>query len=208
MSRPLENSQGSLTLARALATGGVGFTVVSLAGFGLWAFAGPWFYSHVGEAGLYAASTVVFLGLAGLLMHPLIEGVSKVIRFYKIFVPAFLLYAAVWCACWFAWRFGLGEWLGSLLGCAVFAVVLARSFHNWRPLPLMIIVLFLLHSAGYFAGSWTMNHLKPDFIPALAQFSKQTIRTLAKLSWGVCYGAGFGLGIGYAFYTSQKRVQR
>jgi hypothetical protein len=193
-----------LTLIRALIIGGIGFTIVSVAGFGLWAFAGKWFYSHIGEVGLYAASTIVFLGLSGLLLHSLICGERKVIRFYKIFVPAFLLYAAAWCGCWFAWKFGAGEWLGSFLGCAVFSLVLAKAFNNWRALLYVIVILFLLHSAGYFAGDWTMKSLKPDLVPVLNSFSKQSIGTLAKLSWGVCYGAGFGLGIGYAFYAMQK----
>jgi hypothetical protein len=200
-------SRPALTLSRALLTGGIGFTIVSAGGFGVWAFAGKWFSSHGGEAGLYAACTVVFLGLSGLLLHSLIEGERQVIRFYKIFVPAFLLYAVAWCACWFALRFGKGEWLGSFFGCAVFALVLAKAFNNWRALPLAILVLFVLHSAGYFGGDWAYKHLKPGAIPVLDSLSKQTIGTLAKLSWGVCYGAGFGLGIGYAFFASQKRAK-
>jgi len=188
-------------------TGGLGFTIVSAGGFGVWAFAGKWFNSHGGEAGLYAACTIVFLGLSGLLLHPLIEGERRVIRFFKVFVPAFLLYAIAWCACWFAWRFGKGEWLGSFVGCVVFALVLAKAFNNWRALPLLIFVLFVLHSAGYFAGDWAYKHLKPGATPALDSLSKQTIGTLAKLSWGICYGAGFGLGIGYAFFASQRRAK-
>jgi hypothetical protein len=54
------------------------FAIVSIVGFGVWAFAGRWFRTHGGEAGLYAASTVVFVGLAGLLMHPLVRGPSLV----------------------------------------------------------------------------------------------------------------------------------
>jgi len=192
------------SLTRSLLIGGIGFTIVSLAGFSLWAFAGRWFYSNVGEAGLYAASTVVFLGLSGLLLHPLIDSEPKVARFYKIFIPAFLLYAVAWCACWFAWRFGAGEWLGSLLGSVAFASVLGWFFGNFRPLPKVILAFFLVHSAGYFAGDFAMKHFTPSDLPFLDGLSRRTLGTLAKLAWGLCYGAGFGVGLGYAFFALQK----
>jgi hypothetical protein len=51
--------------------------------------------AHGGEAGLYAASTVVFVGLAGLLMHLLVRGHSRLLRFYGIFISAFIAYAVV-----------------------------------------------------------------------------------------------------------------
>jgi hypothetical protein len=38
----------------------------------------------------------------------------------------------------------------------------------------------------------------------LASLSKDQIWTVAKLAWGVCYGLGFGAGIGYAFDVFQK----
>lgn len=68
------------------------FAVVSIVGFGVWAFAGRWFRTHGGEAGLYAASTVVFVGLAGLLMHPLVRGPRRLLRFYGAFIRAFIAY--------------------------------------------------------------------------------------------------------------------
>ena len=111
----------SLTGGRAIVRGTMGFTMVSVAGFAVWALAGKWFYAHVGEAGLYAVSFVVFLGLSGLLLHPLVNGPRPLLRFYKIFVPAFLAYALVWCGFWFALHYGAGEWLGSFFGCAAFA---------------------------------------------------------------------------------------
>ena len=45
-------------------------------------------------------------------------------------------------------------------------------------------VLFLTHSVGYFLGG--------DFYYALGG-------TTGKLLWGLCYGLGFGAGIGYAY---------
>ena len=196
----------SLTCFRAVVLGTIGFTVVSVAGFSAWAVAGKWFYAHGGEAGLYAVCAVVFLGLSGLLLHPLVNGPRPVLRFYKIFVPAFLAYAVVWCGFWFALHFGVGEWLGSFLGCAVFALVLARAFGNYRALPLVIIVLFLTHAAGYFAGDYAMHHFPKPGGAWLGDLSKQNLGILAKLMWGVCYGAGFGAGLGHAFFAMQKRA--
>jgi hypothetical protein len=194
-----------LTLGRAIARGTVGFTIVSLAGFAVWAFAGSWFYRNVGEAGLYAVSAVVFVALAGLLLHPLVVGPRPVARFYKIFIPAFLAYSVAWSVCWFAWRFGLGEWLGSLAGSAAFAAVLAVGFKNWRPFLLTTLVLFALHSAGYFAGDWFYKFAGAHAREALG-VSKATVGLITKLGWGFFYGLGFGAGIGFAFFALQRRT--
>ena len=193
------------TWGRALARGTMGFTLVSVAGFAVWALAGRWLYAHVGEAGLYLACLVVFLGLSGWLLHPLVNGLRPLVRFYKIFIPAFLAYALVWCGFWFALRLGAGEWLGSFFGCAVFALVLARAFGNYRALPLVIAVLFLTHSAGYFAGGYAMYHFPKSGTGWLEGVSKQNLSIVAKLLWGVCYGAGFGAGLGHAFFVMQKK---
>jgi hypothetical protein len=193
-----------LMLSGALLRGGIGFAIVSVAGFAVWALGGKWFYAHVGEAGLYASCTIVFLGLSGVLLHPLIVGERKLLCFYKIFVPAFLLYAVAWCACWFALRFGAGEWLGSLTGAAAFAFVLAIAFKNFRALIAVALVLFVLHSAGYFAGDAAYKLANAQAVQWLG-VSKSTAGLIAKLLWGVCYGAGFGAGIGYGFFAMQRR---
>ena len=198
----------TLTCGRALLRGTVGFTTVSVAGFAIWAFGGRWFYAHVGEAGLYAACSIVFLGLSGLLLHPLISGPRPLLRFYKVFIPAFVAYAIVWCAFWFALHFGAGEWLGSFFGCAAFALVLSRAFGNYRALPKVIALLFITHSAGYFAGGFAMEYLMKSGNAEWLNLSKRGVGVLAKLMWGVCFGAGFGFGIGYAFFAMQKEPSR
>ena len=95
------------------------FALVSVVGFSVWAFAGNWFHSYGGEAGLFAASTLVFMSVAGLLMHPLVKGPRSLARFYAIFVPAFLVYGLVWSGSWFLLRFGAG------LGYAFYAFQVA-----------------------------------------------------------------------------------
>lgn len=164
---------------RDIVRGALGFAAVGVAAFGVWAFAGRKFGS---EALMYAAVAAVFIAGTGLLLHPLAGGVR---RFYVSFAPAFLAYAIVWSAIWFAGGKRLHEWAASAAGCAVFAAVLA-----WRRpsrIPVLAAVLFLTHSAGYFLGG--------DIYDA----ARATHPTLAKLAWGLCYGLGFGAGLGYAY---------
>ena len=192
------------SLSTSIFRGAISFMVVSLAGFSVWAFAGGWFYRNVGEAGLYVATTVVFIGLAGILMHPLLLGPRRMARFYAAFVPAFLLYAVVWSVCWFALKTGDGEWLGSLLGSAAFAFVLGKMLKSTNGLLQVIAVMFAAHSAGYFLGGFAYASLRPppEFLSGL---SRSQLSLLAKMLWGFFYGLGFGVGIGYAFYIFQSK---
>lgn len=181
------------------------FAIVSVAGFAVWAFAGNWFRAHGVEVGLYAATTVVFMGLAGLLMHPLVNGRRPIARFYGVFVPAFLAYAVVWCSFWFLMHFGVGEWLGSITGSFAFVAVAGWRFGNVPPVPKVSVVFFVAHSLGYFAGGKLMQFLtSPVGAELFNAMTKAQLGTVAKLSWGVVYGLGFGAGIGYAFYALQK----
>src|SRR6266699_1533787 len=84
------------TLGQSALRGMIGFTLVSLGGFAPWVLAGRWFYRNIGEAGLYAVCALVFIGLSGLLLHPLIIGPGSLVRFYKIFSLAFAAYAVSW----------------------------------------------------------------------------------------------------------------
>ncbi len=196
-------SRGNLCVTSSVLRGAWGFTVVSLAGFSVWAFAGKWFYKNVGEAGLYLASALVFIGLAGLLLHPLVHGERAMKRFYKAFVPAFLVYAFAWSVCWFVWGFGTGEWLGSFAGCALFTFVLKLMLGvKGRP-GKVVLVLFLAHSAGYFAGDMLYKALAHPPL-AVAGLTKAQAALAGRLGWGLCYGLGFGAGIGYAFSVMQR----
>jgi hypothetical protein len=190
---------------KAILRGSLGFAVVSLAGFAVWAFAGRWFYRNVGEAGLYAASTLVFLGMAGLFLNPLVSGVNRMLRFYKAFAPAFLAYAVVWSICWFALKSGAGEWLGSLAGCTVFAWILGKMLGSTSGFMKVLLVLFIGHSAGYFLGGvFYMSKVNPEFLSAL---SKRQLALLGQMLWGLLYGLGFGAGIGFAFSVFQQAAK-
>jgi hypothetical protein len=186
--------------------GSIGFGIVSLAAFSVWAFGGKWLQKHLGESGLYGACALVFLALSGLLLHPLVRGSASLRRFYAIFIPSFLGYAIVWCVAWFALRFGPGEWLGSLLGTAALVGVLSWRFQNGSRFVQTSLIVFVLHSAGYFLGGLLTHWLLAATGSALLSgLSKPGILVVAKLAWGVLYGLGFGAGIGYAFHTAQNK---
>jgi len=184
------------SLAASLLRGSLGFAAVSLLAYAVWAFSGKRLSARVGEGGFYALVAAVFLGLSGLALHPLVPGPNSFRRFMKAFVPAFLAYTAVWCAAWFALRFGWGEWLGSLGGSVAFALVVGWSLGNLRPLVPAALLLFVTHSAGYFLGGPLHYRSGPQH------------HVLGILGWGLLYGLGFGAGIGYAFYAFQKRPAR
>jgi hypothetical protein len=181
------------------------FAIVSIGAFGLWAFQGRWFYRNVGEAGLYAATALAFLALAGAFLYPLVDGPRRVTRFYRVFVPAFLGYAVAWCAMWFAFGGGPGEWLGSLAGSVVFALACGWMFGNPRVAAGASVVLFVAHTAGYFLGGYAMGRLMGIRDGGLPDgLSRESLGVLAKLSWGLFYGLGFGAGLGYTFRVCQR----
>ena len=172
----------------AVTRGSLGFAAVSVAAFAVWAFAGRRFG---GEMGLYVAIAVVFLAVSGLVLHPLAPE-PRLRRFYLSFVPAFFVYAAVWCAAWFALRFGWGEWLGSFAGSAAFALVLGATLKSLRPVIKVTLVIFVVHSAGYFLGGEVYYPMGD---------------ATGKLLWGLLYGLGFGAGIGYAYFAFQSKLK-
>ena len=214
MTANLPNSAGLASapyhsLTRFVIEGTWRFSLVSLGGFSVWAFAGRWFYRYWGEAGLYAATTLVFVGLAGLLLHPLVSGPRRLWRFWRVFVPAFLAYAVCWCLFWFALGGGLGEWLGSLAGSLALVAVTSWGLGNGQRFVSSSIAFFLAHSAGYFAGGLLMAWvLEAHHSGWLAGISKDLVGLIGKLSWGLAYGIGFGAGLGYTFHACQRCPDR
>ena len=201
---PAASTTGIVPGAFAL-RGALGFALVSVAAFAVWTFAGRWFHGRGGEGALYASIAGVFVVLTGLLLHPLVRGEHRVRRFYAAFGPAFAAYAAVWSVFWFWLKLGAGEWLGALLGSLTFVAIIAWSLGGWPAFVRAAGGFFVLHTAGYFAGGQSMALLiglsrqKP--VPFL---DAPTLVILAKLSWGLLYGLGFGAGLGYVFALFQK----
>ena len=177
---------------------------MSILGFAPWALSGRWFYKNWGEAGLYAVCAIVFIGTSGLAMHRLIIGPGSLGRFYKLFTPAFAAYAVAWIGGWMALRGHLGSIAGLLAGTVLMGLFLANAFEAREQTLKVIAALFVLNSAGYFIGGWVegaVGSIKGSSI------SRSTIMMIAKSLWGVCYGVGFGAGLGLAFYYCQSKAR-
>lgn len=198
------------TLRESLLRGAIGFTLVSLGGFAPWVLAGRWFYRNVGEAGLYAACAMVFIGLSGWLLHRLIIGPGSVIRFYQLFSLAFMVYAVSWTASWMALGGVTGGLVGLLAGTAAMGAIFACGFAAWNVSSVVIAVLFVTNTAGYFIGQWAYNAIGslPDDQLLGITLDRRTRAMLARTAWGLFYGAGFGAGIGFAFHACQTRVRK
>ena len=182
------------TLAESLLRGVVGFTLVSVAGFSPWAIFDRWF-RRMGERGLYVACAAVFIGLSGLFLHRLIIGPGSLARFYKLFAAAFTAYAIAWVGFWMWLRGDAGSIAGLFGGTAAMGVILAFAFDTPRAMVKIIAALFLLNTLGYYAGGWIEGKLAIDH------------RLAGMLLWGVCYGIGFGAGLGVAFHLCQERAR-
>jgi hypothetical protein len=195
-----KDSSPTLSLGRWIFKGAAGFTLVSLSGYSVWAFGGRTLHQFGGDAALYTACAVVFLGLAGLLMSPLIAGPDKIRTFYKTFSPAFLAYAAAWCATWFLMKSRGGEWVASLAGSMVFAAVLGKMLGSTKSFLWVAAFVFATHSAGYFVGAIVYENKKELF----SFFDRRGIALAGMLSWGLFHGLGFGAGIGAAYYKFQQ----
>lgn len=182
------------TLAASLRRGVIGFTIVSVAGFLPWPIFDLWL-SGMKEMHLYIACTAVFIGLSAPCLHRLILGPGSMSRFYKLFSLAFIAYAVVWIALWMAMRSDTGVVAGLLGGTAVMGAIFCFAFDAWSSAWKAISALFLLNTAGYFAGAKVNGMLIVDH------------PVTAMLLWGVFYGVGFGAGLGIAFHVCQEKAR-
>ncbi|HEX9699826.1 MAG TPA: hypothetical protein VGD06_10235 [Acidobacteriota bacterium] len=198
------------TLAASMGRGAVGFAIVSVAGFAPWAFLGRWLGQTVGELGLYAACALVFVGLSGLLLHPLVIGPGSLPRFYKLFTPAFLAYSIGWIAGWMGLGGHLGGLLGLLAGTAIMGWILVTAFEASGALVKVVAALFVLNAIGYFAGGWiAYGVMGSESLPLIGNVvSRGTQMRIGMLLWGVFYGLGLGAGLGYAFHACQERARQ
>lgn len=180
------------SLRRSILVGSLGFTLVGLTSFAVWAFGGRWLESHVGELGLYVACATVFIGGGSCVFGSLVIGPERVRRFFGLFALSFFLYAGVWTGSFFSLRNKSGEWLATFLGPAILGMTFANEFGALAAVRKIVVVLVAGHSLGYFAGS-----ILHGAFPGL----------IGKLLWGAAYGLGFGAAIGCALYLCQQRVR-
>ncbi len=198
------------TRRQSILRGTIGFTIVSLIVFAIWAYYGGALTRKFGEGGFYAVCAVAFIGLTGIAMNSLIIGPNSLGRFYKLFSIAFAAYSIAWCAGWFALRGPLGGLVGTLAGTAVLGWIFAKAFASHGVTQKVIGVLFAANTAGYFAGAafydYYRAHSLLEFVGVM--FDTPGRNTTAKLVWGLCFGLGLGSGLGYAFYAFQEEVRQ
>ena len=187
-------------MSRAMLVGALGFALVSVIAFSVWAFGGAWFHFPGGELAMYAVIAVLFLGLTGVVLLRLVRGERPMARFYGAFLPAFCAYAIVWCLAWFLIKGRASEWIGSFAGSIVFAAIVHARFKSFGSFAITGLIVFIAHSLGYFlGGEWMYGTLRHG----LAGMAKLQVALAAKLGWGLFYGLGFGAGIGAAFHRAQ-----
>lgn len=198
------------TFRQSLFIGGVGFGLVGLAAFAVWAVGGKTLTQAIGEAGLYAVCALVFIGLAGLVFGQLVIGPGGTRRIYGLFTLAFVAYSVVWSAAWFGLRGTLAaEVAGAVLGSAAMGAVLVWGFGAGREFARVAAVLILLNALGYFLGEVWWRWLPGEGGAALFGnwFNRPQRVMLAMLGWGVLFGAFFGAGVGHAIHRCQEVVR-
>ncbi len=209
-------------LGNCLFIGSLGFCLVSLLVFGIWAFAGGFLSRHLGEAGFYAACAIAFVGLSGALFDRLVIDPNSLGRFYGLFTASFIAYALLWCAAWFILRRPSSEWygllcgprmaglVGSLLGTLAMAAGLCAGFGNWQPFWKNALILFVTHTAGYFLGDLLFTWLRSEGAAQMLEgiLSRPGRNFAAKLAWGFGYGLGFGLGMGHNLFVLQVPLRK
>jgi hypothetical protein len=189
----MTNSPGTNvpSLARSVLTGGIGFSVVSLVVFATVAFGERWMYQRLGVAVAYLTWTVLFILLGGAVLGSLVVGRWRLPKFYLLYGLAFLVYAVGWVAAYFTSRGRAGEWVGSLAGSILMALVFAAGFGRLRATPKFSLILFVANSLGYFLGS---------------ALNDAVAGPTGMLLWGVVYGLFLGAGIGAVLHYAQVEI--
>ena len=180
------------SLSRSIATGAIGFGVVSLCVFATVAFAERWMYRTFSELGAYLVWTVLFILLGGAVFGSLVLVRWRLPRFYLLFGLAFFAYAAGWVIAYFTLRGTAGEVAGSVVGSVLMAIVFAAGFRSLRSTVKLSAVLFVSNFLGYFFGAAIFDSLR-----------SQT----GMLLFGVVYGLLFGAGIGAVLQMVQQEQQ-
>src|SRR4030095_10331441 len=105
------------SFARSIATGAIGFCLVSLCVFATVAFAERWMYQNLGLPGSYLAWIVLFILLSGAVVGSLfVAGRWRLPRFYLLWALAFFAYAAAWMLAYFYLRGSARALLASTAG--------------------------------------------------------------------------------------------
>ena len=177
-------------MPRALAVGGVGFGLASLCVFATVAFGERWLYAQLGLWGAYLIWTALFILLGGAALGSLVVGRWALPKFYLLYGIAFFVYAVGWVGAYFTLRGRAGEWVGSVAGSVLMALIFALGFGAIRSVVKLSAILFVANSLGYFAGS-ALN----DYVGGKG----------GMLLWGILYGLSLGAGIGAVLRLAQGK---
>ena len=180
------------------------FTLVALMSFSAWAFGGKLFSS---EIGLYSACAVVFLSLGGISLLPgsPLSSTNSKVGFCIRFAIGFIVYSIVWSVSWFTFRSTFGEVIGSFLGILGLLAILRTSREIKSPLIVGTAIIFLWHTLGYYTGELFYESLQGRGALAVPRDSISPITpTIARMSWGLFYGLGMGLGLSHVIQRSSQ----
>ena len=176
------------SLAYSMIYGALSFGVVSVVAYTIWGFR-----LIRGAAGMYSATALIYIVLAGLALSHLVRGTGTAPRFAVLFGIAFLAYAVAWCAFWF----GLGgkyyaDFWGSVAGLAILTWLVRRAFGQRDRLLLCFVTVLALHSAGYYLGVYLYGNVRGS---------------TGRLLFGAGHGLGFGAAMGFLLFHAQAALK-
>ena len=127
------------------------------------------------------------------------------LRFCLSFAGGFLLYAVIWSVAWFSLPNTFGEITGSFFGLLAFTAVLRTTLKFPQSLMTATAVIFLWHTLGYYTGGFAYLSLQNKGpLGIILSAEPTTVRLVARLSWGLFYGLGLGIGITRLLHLSRQ----
>jgi hypothetical protein len=179
------------SLRKSLITGALGFGAVSLCVFATVAFAERWMYINLTVLGAYLVWTLLFILLGGAVLGSLVVGRWRLPKFYLLYGLAFFFYAIGWVVAYFTAPGFVGEWVGSLAGSILMALVFAAGFRVLSSTLKFAALFFVANSVGYFLGSALNDYFRGS---------------TGMLLWGAAYGVLLGAGIGAVLHFAQVQA--
>lgn len=182
------------TLRQSVALGTIGFMIVGVMAFSLWAFGGRDLGRTLGPVGFYSVIALVLFGGGAIVLKPIVIG-RNLGRFAVAFALGFALLSS-------AWILGdqlrlpgrVGEFGGVMVGSVLLAGALVAAYGAWPQLARCSVLLTLSHVGAYLVAD--------------LMFSVEVLKNqYGMLLWGLIYGAGLGFGISATLYYCQTKIR-